>query len=230
MNLKGILFDFNGTLLFDSDMHMEAFRRVLPKYYGIEAPSLDDMLATVFGRTNRMFYTSRISPDYTEDDLKTFVERKENEYFNICMELGESFRLADGAYEMLDAIKESGIPYCLATGSERINVEFYMKHLNLDRWFSWDNIVYENGTFVGKPAPDIYHLAAERLGLSTSDCLVFEDGTSGIRAANAAGAGAVIAVYDKKYPSPLTEETKVDAVYHDHLEWKKTLAKYGLMR
>ena len=226
MKLKGILFDFNGTLLFDSDMHIEAFKRTFASY-GKVAPSKEEMVAKFFGRTNRTIYSQNFSKVYTEDELAEFTEKKESAYMDICRELGEKFKLADGAYEMLDAIKESGIPYCLATGSERGNVEFYIETLDLGRWFNWDNIVYENGSFSGKPAPDIYHLAAKRLGLTPADCLVFEDGTSGIRSANAADAGAVVVVYEGKYPSPLTDETRVDKVFHDHTNWKNTLAEYG---
>jgi HAD superfamily hydrolase (TIGR01509 family) len=143
--------------------------------------------------------------------------------------LGNKLSLAKGAVEMLDAIKEQNIPYCLATGSERGNVEFYMEALDLWRWFDWEHIVYEDGSFPGKPAPDIYNIAAARIGLKTSECLVFEDGTSGIRAANAANAGAVIVVYDKKYPSPVTHETKVNNIFHDHTNWKNTLIKYRIL-
>ena len=168
---------------------------------------------------------------YTEKELARFVKIKESAYFNFCLELGDRFRLADGAVEMLDGIKEMGIPYCLATGSEKLSVDFFMEHLGLGRWFEYGkNIVYEDGSFTGKPAPDIYVIAAKKLGLSPSECLVFEDGTSGIMAANAAKVGAVIAVYQKGYPSPLTDDARADAVYHDHLLWKKTLADYGLMR
>jgi HAD superfamily hydrolase (TIGR01509 family) len=67
-------------------------------------------------------------------------------------------------------------------------VSFYIKNLGLDRWFSEDNMVWDNGAFPGKPAPDIYRLAAAKLGLSPSECLVYEDGTSGILAANRAEA------------------------------------------
>lgn len=230
MNLKGILLDFNGTLVFDSEMHLEAFRRTFVEY-GMKPPSDEYMMASFFGKPNKGIYAESINPSYTEKELARFVKIKESAYFNFCLELGDRFRLADGAVEMLDGIKEMGIPYCLATGSEKLSVDFFMEHLGLGRWFEYGkNIVYEDGSFTGKPAPDIYVIAAKKLGLSPSECLVFEDGTSGIMAANAAKVGAVIAVYQKGYPSPLTDDARADAVYHDHLLWKKTLADYGLMR
>ena len=229
MNLKGILFDFNGTLLFDSDMHMEAFRRVFP-LFGKPVPT-DEAMLSFFGATNRGIYSKYIDPYYTEEELHRFIELKERAYLDICLEMGETFRLADGAREMLDYIADKEIPYCLATGSERKNVEFYMEHLELGKWFELDrNLIYEDGSFMGKPEPDIYLLAAKRLGLIPSECLVFEDAPNGILAARRAGVGAIVAVYDEKYPSPQTEEARADREYHDHLNWKKTLADYGLTR
>ncbi len=229
MNTKGILFDFNGTLLFDTDLHMQAIRNIFPRF-GVAAPTIEELVSTILGKTNRWLYEEWVSTEYTEAELQAFTKQKESEYFRLCLELGKEFRLVDGVCDMLDFLKENRIPYCLATGSERMNVEFYIKHLHLDRWFDWEHIVYEDGSFPGKPCPDIYRIAADRLGLSPADCLVFEDGPAGIRAANAAGIGAVIAIYDKKYPSPLTDDTRVEEVIHDHREWKHTLTKYGLLR
>ena len=230
MNLKGILFDFNGTLLFDSDMHVEAFIRTY-RHYGLTPPDFEYMMKSFFGKPNRFIYAENFNPSYTEEELKAFISFKENAYYDVCRELGDGFRLAKGAEEMLNYLKEAGIPYCLATGSEGKTVDFYMEHLDLGRWFEYGkNIVYEDGSFHGKPAPDIYNIAAARLGLTPAECLIFEDATTGIMAANAARAGAVIAVYNEKYPSPLTDGIYVDRVYHDHCLWKHALADYGLLR
>lgn len=229
MMLKGILFDFNGTLFFDSKLHMAAFRRIFPEL-GKPVPSDELMMQKFFGRTNETIYRSNIDPDASASDIKAFIDAKENAYRALCLEDPDSFRLVDGAAELLDYLKENNIPFCLATGSEFENVRFYIEHLSIGRWFSEDNMVYENGTFKGKPAPDIYQIAAKKIGLDPSECLVFEDGTSGVRSANAAGAGAVTLVYESGFPSPLTEETKVDGIYHDFKEWKNILADYGLLR
>ena len=229
MMLKGILFDFNGTLLFDSDLHMDAFRRVFP-LFGKPAPTDEFMIGKIFGRTNETIWKENFDQKAERADVVRFTDEKETLYRSACLERRDVFRLVDGAEELLNYVKENGIPYALATGSDWGNVSFYLRELGLDRWFTTDNMVWDDGTYPGKPAPDIYHKAAAKLGLSASDCLVFEDGTSGIRAANAAEAGAVMAVYESKYPSPLTQQTRVDGVYHDLREWKTILADVGLLR
>lgn len=229
MTLKGVLFDFNGTLLFDNAMHVEAFRLVFEKY-GLPAPTEDFLIRNCFGRTNATIYRENFNPHATREETACFAQQKEALYKSFCLAHPELFHLANGVAELLNALQEAHIPFCLATGSDWGNVSFYLEHLGLERWFSTDNMLWENGTFPGKPAPDIYRLAAAKLGLTPAECLVYEDGTSGILAANRAGAGAVITVYEESYPSPLNAETKVAAVYHDHQNWRNILAEYGLLR
>lgn len=229
MTLRGILLDFNGTLLFDSDFHMEAFRRIFP-LYGKPIPDDDFMIQKCFGRTNETIYWENIDPNGTQEQIDIFAKQKETLYQQECLAHPEQYHLTDGAVEFLDYVKEQKIPYCLATGSGKCNVDFYIRHLALSRWFSEENMVYAKSDFPGKPAPDIYCMAAKKIGLSPAECLVLEDGTSGIRAANAAGAGAVHVIYEAKYPSPLTSQTKVNGVCHDLRDWKKLLAQYGLLR
>ena len=227
--LSGILFDFNGTLFFDSYMHREAFRRVF-ELFGKPAPDDDYMVKNIFGRTNEMIYKQNFNADADFEECEKFRIAKENFYYDICLASPDKMKLVDGAEELLDFIRDTAIPYCMATGSGREEVEFFIEHLGLDRWFSWDNIVYTDGTFRGKPYPDCYLLAAKRLSLDPSQCLVFEDGTSGMKAANAADAGALVAVYEKTLLSPIDDTVRVDSVHHDLSEWKDILKKYRLMR
>ena len=79
-------------------------------------------------------------------------------------------------------------------------------------------------------SPDIYELAAKRLGLDCSECAVFEDGTSGMRSANAARAARVIGVWEQGLPSPLSHGVRVDAVYHDLCDWREILRSIGLLK
>ena len=225
--LKGILFDFNGTLLFDSRMHIGAMTKAFLAF-GAPAPDADYLISSVFGKTNEQIYRENVNQSGPYEECDAFRAYKEQAYYDLCLALGEDFKLGEGVCEMLDYLKENKIPYCLATGSGIDEVNFFMEHLGLDRWFSFDNIVYTDFTFRGKPAPDCYILAAERLGLTPSDCLVFEDGSAGIRAANAAGAGAVVAVFEEGIPSPLNDGITVSATYHSFGGWRDILSGFGL--
>ena len=88
----------------------------------------------------------------------------------------------------------TGIPFTIATGSYRPNVEFYFSHLHLEKWFRFSDVIYDDGTYPGKPAPDIFLKAAAKIGVEPADCLVFEDSYAGIRSAVAAKIGRIVTV------------------------------------
>lgn len=226
--IKGLLFDFNGTLFFDSKLHIEAFRQYFTQH-GKEAPTDEFVVYNIFGKSNSRIYTENFSPDASEEECAAFAKAKEDIYKDFCLSRPEIMKLADGASEMLDYLKENGIPYAMATGSDIHNVNFYIKHLEIGKWFGEDNTVCFDGTFKGKPEPDSYLLAAKKIGLSAEECIVFEDGTSGIISAQRAKAGAIIAVYDHTLPSPLINGVTADAVYPDFTNWREILKEYGII-
>ncbi len=226
--IKGILFDFNGTLFFDSEYHLGAFRKFY-EYYGLPVKTDEYIVNNIFGRANGEIFREQFKPDATDEEVSAFSRDKELKYMEMCCLSPESLTLGKDVCEMLDYLKEHSIPFCMATGSPYGNVKFYFDRLNIGKWFSFDNIVYCDGSFPGKPAPDIYKLAADRLGLDTSECAVFEDGTSGILSANAAGVSKVMALWEEGVPSPLTEKTRVDGIYHSLKDWKNILSSIGII-
>ena len=226
---KGILFDFNGTLFFDSDFHIEAFQRIFPEL-GAPAPTKEEVIERILGRSNAMIYRENIKADASDAETAEFGHNKEAIYFELCLANKERFRLTDGAEEFLDHLKAEGIPFTIATGSDRESVDFFFEHLGLDRWFDIERIVYTDGSFKGKPSPDCYLIAAEKLGLSAEECLIFEDGRSGIMSANAANPAGVIAIYDESLPSPLCDEARADMVIHSFKGWQEILSHYEKVR
>lgn len=191
--MKGIIFDFNGTLFFDSHMHYEAWRIFSKKLRGYEFTD-QEMREKMFGRTNTDIIEYAIGKKPSTEMVEKLAKEKEGWYRQMCLDNPETFILAPGAECFLDYLKENNIPMTIATMSEWDNVEFYIKEFKLNRWFDLDKIVYSNGEIPGKPAPDIYEIAAKNIGLNPEDCIVVEDAISGINAANAAKIGMIIAI------------------------------------
>jgi beta-phosphoglucomutase-like phosphatase (HAD superfamily) len=73
-------------------------------------------------------------------------------------------------------------------------VDFFFEYLELGRWFARQQVVCDDDTFPGKPAPDMYLRAVRNLGLEPAACVVVEDASSGIQAAAAAGIGCILAL------------------------------------
>jgi len=226
--LKGILFDFNGTLFFDSQLHIDAFKKYFTEH-GKEEPTAEFIIKNIFGKNNPRIYADNFNPNASQEEWQAFADAKEGLYRELCLKNPELMKYTDGVPELLDFLKENSIPYCLATGSGMDNISFYMEHMDLGRWFNTDNIVYFDGSFQGKPEPDTYLLAAKKIGLDTSDCIVFEDGTSGLISARRANAGAVVCVYEALLPSPITKDTVCDIIQNDFTNWKELLARFGII-
>jgi HAD superfamily hydrolase (TIGR01509 family) len=91
-----------------------------------------------------------------------------------------------GIEAVLDRLEAAGTPYCLASSGRRERVRFALATVGLlerfgDRWWGADDVV------AGKPAPDLFLLAAREMGAAPQSCVVVEDAEVGVRAARAAG-------------------------------------------
>ena len=191
--MKGIIFDFNGTLYWDSQLHYDAWREFSKIIRGYEFTDLE-MRDKMFGHTNEDIIEYAIGKKPSKEMVEKYGKEKEALYRKRCLLDMDKFKLAPGAVEFLDYLKENNIPRTIATMSEWDNVEFYIKEFKLEKWFDLDKIVYSDGTIPGKPAPDIFLIAAEKIGLKPSECVVIEDAIAGINSAKSAGIGKILAI------------------------------------
>lgn len=211
----GAIFDFNGTLFFDTDKHQEAWRKYGEQLLG-RPVSQEEFQVSMLGRNNRLILQYLLGRTPTPEETAIMGDEKEACYRRLCLADPETLHLAPGASEFLDRLKAAKIPVTIATSSGRENLDFYFEQFGLDRWFRKELCVREDGTFAGKPAPDIYLRAAERLGLPPARCTVFEDAISGIRAAHSAGAGQVVAVASSMEPAFFADTPGVTLTIRDY--------------
>lgn len=222
MNYKGIIFDFNGTLYWDSAKHKQAWREFSAKLRGTPF-SDEEMVKYMFGRTNEHIITYAIGKKPSPQLVEKYGQEKEEFYRQMCLKDKENFHLAKGAERFLDYLKENNIPRTIATMSDKPNVDFYIKHFNLEKWFDIDKIVYSNGKIPGKPAPDIYKIASKNLGLEPKECVVIEDAISGIESARAAGIGKIIAICSEEPPQLYESIPCVTSIINDFDEIDRTI-------
>lgn len=191
--MKGIIFDFNGTLYWDSHLHYEAWREYSKILRGYEFTD-EEMREKMFGHTNADIIEYCIGRKPSEEMVEKYGKEKEAVYRKRCLLTPETFKLAPGAIDFLNFLKDNNIPRTIATMSEWDNVDFYIKEFKLAQWFDIDKIVFSDGTIPGKPAPDIFMIAAEKIGLRPKDCIVVEDAVAGINSAKSAGIGQIYAI------------------------------------
>ena len=193
---KGAIFDFNGTLFWDTAFHDRAFDIFLKKH-GVQLTD-EEKRVKIHGQANPDIMRGIFGNQLSEKDIADFTQDKELIYRQLCV---NDLKFAPGAEDLFDFLKAKGIPFTIATSAGIENVSFYYENMHLDRWFSMDKIVYDQGIFRGKPHPDVFLAAAKKLELNPEETVIFEDSVPGIIAAQRAGAGKIYIVnsYGENY-------------------------------
>ncbi|GGJ64148.1 HAD family hydrolase [Streptomyces brasiliensis] len=92
-----------------------------------------------------------------------------------------------GVVGVLEKLAADGVPYCVASSGSHERIRVGHRTTGLDRWFDESRIFSSQDVGRGKPAPDLFLYAAERMGVAPEQCVVVEDSPLGVRAAVAAG-------------------------------------------
>jgi beta-phosphoglucomutase-like phosphatase (HAD superfamily) len=192
MRYTGIIFDFNGVLLWDTHLHEQVWSDFAAKLRGtpLTAAEARDYM---HGCPNQDIISYILGRPASPEEIRTLTQEKEVIYRNICL-TWDGFHLSPGAIDLLDFLVARQIPHTIATASEISNVRFFIERLELARWFDVERIVLDDGTFPGKPAPDIYLRAAANIGVPPAQCIAVEDSVAGIMAAHRAGIGRIYAL------------------------------------
>jgi len=221
---SGIIFDFNGVLWWDRSLQEQAWRQFSEGRFGISL-SEEVMRTEVHGRNNQHTLQFLAGRDLAADEVRQLSQQKERLYRDLCLTTGEKFMLSPGAEDLLAELAANRIPRTIATASGKENLDFFREHLELDKWFDHSIIVYDDGSIPGKPAPEIYLLATNRLRLKPADCIVVEDSFSGIKSAQSAGIGHIVALSSDESAEKNCRLDGVDQVIGDlgDLDWKELL-------
>ena len=217
MKIKGILFDFNGTMLFDSELQEKAWKVFIKNKLNKEI-SNEEIAEHIHGGNNKDVLTYFFNRNFSNEEVEKLEEEKESLYRNMCLVDKENLRLVKGLPELLDKLKENKIPITIATGAPLKNVEFYFEHLNLDKWFDMSKVVYTDGSFKGKPEPDVFLKAAEKINMNIEECAIFEDAVLGLKAAEKASAGKIFVISSILDNEKLSEFKKISRIIQDYTD------------
>jgi beta-phosphoglucomutase len=179
--MRAVLFDLDGVLVDSYAAHMRSWRRLAAEE-GL--PFVEHEFARSFGRTSResiaVYWPGRASETARLDERKEALFRDE---------IRERFPAMDGGVELVRALHAAGFSLALASSAPPENVALALERLGLADCFG----AVVNGRDVqrGKPDPQVFLLAAERLGAPAANCMVVEDAPVGVAAAHAGGMKAV---------------------------------------
>lgn len=176
----GVVFDVDGTLVDNMALHAEAFGRFCARH-GLP-PLTPESRARFDGRRNRDIFPDLFGRALSDDELRAFTDEKEGLYRELsCGALSP----LPGLLELLDRLQAAAIPVALATSAPAENVAHTLRELGLAGRLTC--VVRSDEVARGKPHPDVFLAAAQRLLAAAESCLAFEDAPMGVLAARAAG-------------------------------------------
>ena len=178
--IKGVIFDLDGVILSTDDFHYKAWKK------------LADRLNIPFNRekNNRLRGVSRMASleiilegyHFSKEEKLAFAEEKNNTYRELLNGLTPDFVSVD-VRDTLDELKNKGLK--IAIGSSSKNTKLILSRVGLINAF--DAIADGTDIKKSKPDPEVFLIAAKKIGLKPKDCIVVEDAFAGIDAAVAGG-------------------------------------------
>lgn len=179
-DFAGYIFDLDGTLVDTMPLHYRAWNEAMRRA-GLSEPLDEDFFYSLGGVPTRRVaelmgehYRLRLDPD------RVFHEKEA-----LFLDLKSEMRLIDPVADFARQAAKRGKPVSVASGGPRDIVRQTLQLMELTPLFPV--VITPEDVVFGKPAPDMFLLAAERMGVPPRDCLVFEDAEPGIAAARTAG-------------------------------------------
>jgi len=179
--MKAVIFDMDGTIVNTEnakrkDMDSKSFKSIIPTW-------TDQDNQNLVGKGILFIY----------DYLKTHHNYKGTfeELYQYCLEYSKELysqgvELMPGVIEFVKHLNEQKIPVAIATSNHSQNIEIIFKQLNLYPYFPF-YVSEDHVNNIGKPEPDVYLKAAEKLGVNPKDIIAIEDSSNGIKSALSAG-------------------------------------------
>lgn len=205
--LKGVIFDMDGVLVDNADIHIEA----LEIFFGrLGVDGWQDKIMDCFGMGSNEIWSMLLPPHILcRKPLDEWTQEKEAVY----REIYESrIKEVAGLTALLKELTNNGIRCAVGSSACIENVNFVLDRCHIGDYFTLT--VCGDDVTRCKPDPEIYLTAASKLGLEPSECLVFEDAKAGIKAARNAGM-KVVALATSLTRGMLAAETDNDAIIDD---------------
>lgn len=182
---KGVLFDLDGVITDTAEYHYKAWKKLadelgisIDRHFNekLKGVSREDSLRLILAHGHR-------ENDFSDAAFQELAKKKNDHYVEMIQSVSPK-DVYPGILELLRELKQANIRVSLASASK--NGPFLLKQMALTSYF--DGIADPAAVKSGKPAPDIFILAAQVVGLDAKDCIGIEDAQAGIAAIKSSGA------------------------------------------
>ncbi|NIA57854.1 beta-phosphoglucomutase family hydrolase [Massilia sp. TW-1] len=185
MTMPAFVFDMDGTIVDNMAFHTESWLAFFARRGKTYDP--DAFFRETAGAQVREILRERLDADIPDDEIAVLAQEKEALYREMY---APHRRAIQGFEDFVARAREEGVKLAVATSAPPANIVFTLDELDLRRHF--DAVVGAADVARGKPHPDVFLKAAEKLGVAPHDCIVFEDAPMGVEAARRAGMKTVV--------------------------------------
>ena len=177
---KAVLWDLDGTLVDSAEFHWQAWRDVMAEE---GSPVTHDQFVQSFGKRNDLILTGWLGADADPERMRRLSDEKEARFRALVRAHG--IEPLQGVRDWVARLHAGGWRQAIATSAPRLNLETMVDAMRMRRFFG-ASVAAEDVTH-GKPDPEVFLLAASRLGAEPHRSIVVEDVPAGIEAGKRAG-------------------------------------------
>ena len=177
--LEAVIWDMDGVIVDSAPYHFKAWQETFQQR-GVKFTEED--FKRNFGQRNDTIIRKTLGEGVSPSEVDIIASEKEKSYRR---KVAQNIKALPGAIELMKLLTESGVKMAIASSSPMENIRLIIKGLGIEGCFQ--AIVWGREVAEGKPSPQVFLLAAEKLGLDPHNCLVVEDAVAGVAAAKRAG-------------------------------------------
>src|SRR5215469_975581 len=201
---KAAIWDVDGTLVDTAELHFQAWQ-IVCREHGRDFARAD--FAATFGRRNPEIIRTLFGDRFGEGEIATLGERKEVLYRAAA---SKGVDLLPGVRKLVEELHEAGFAQAIGSSAPHANLELILRLTGIERFFA--AVVGSEDTQRGKPDPQVFLVAAQRLGVAPNHCVVFEDAVAGVQAARAGGMKCVAVRFVGHHPEAALRQAGADIV------------------
>jgi len=179
--IQTVIFDMDGVIVDTEPVHHFAYHQ---HFSDLNIDVSDEMYASFTGFSTKNTY-EKLKQDFGLNHEIEFLVNKKRELFNDAFDKKEDLFLLEGVEDLIRDLHGNGMQLVLASSSAKVTIERIFTRFKLHQFFT--HIVSGEDFPKSKPDPAIFVHAAFLSGTPKENCIVIEDSTNGIKAANAAG-------------------------------------------
>ncbi len=199
-----VIWDVDGTLVDTAELHYQSWVELARQ---LNQPFTRADFTATFGRRNPEIIHQLFGHHYSDAEVADLGHRKEDLY---RAQAAKGVELLPGARHLLTSLHQAGFRQAIGSSAPRENIELIMRLTRTEAIF--EAVVSMEDTDRGKPDPQVFLIAAARVGAQPRRCVVFEDAVAGVQAAAAGGMRCVAVRFVGHHPPEKLQAAGADLV------------------